>query len=147
MRPFIWLYYGTLLIFGIFAVIFPQATILIQLEMGTLYTRFWVLADLCGTTLAMVGLALRRGGTTLAEMSTPLLRRGWLGLLMQLGGHTAMVPVLLIFEISAVRSPYFWWVVIAVFALAAYVMGCTLLALQCLRKLQRGRQLLKAARK
>jgi hypothetical protein len=109
--------------------------------MGQTTYNAWVWMPIPATLSAMAGLALRHGGSALDEMSTPLLFRDWMGLFMQCAGHAAMFPVLLVFEITGVAGSYWGQPVISVFLISSYTIGVALLALQCGRKIWRGRQL------
>lgn len=141
VRPFIWMYYLPLLSYGLFSVVFPKATSIMDGTLGAFGSRLWVAACITMTITAMIGLGLRHGGTPLTEMTTPLLRQDYLGLGMQATGHAAMSLVLVALEIAALRCPYVWYLVPCVFAISSYVFGCLVLCLVCVGKVRKGRQM------
>lgn len=159
VRPFIWLYYVPLLAFG--------AVVLVALSLNAAAIQpvalaiLWIWVQVPATFAAMAGLALRHGGAPLHEMTTLLLFRDWIGLVMQLAGHLCMSVVLLAFELVAggvvalgpagitegAIGVLIWWIILfAMFAISSYIVGCVLLSLQVARKIQRGRQLRRASR-
>ena len=155
VRPFEFVYYVPLLAFGVVAI---AAAVVLSFEgfPSAALAILWVWVQVPATLSAMVGLYLRGGGTPVAQMSALLLFRDWLGLGMQLGGHVCMVAVLLAFELVAgsivalgpagiavgVLGVLIWWIILfAMAAISSYVIGCTLLALQVVRKIWRGIQL------
>lgn len=152
VRPFIYLYYVPLFGWGVFATIFLPFEA-IEPVMGGVVANLWVWTQIPATSSAMLGLALRHGGTPISEMSRLLLFRDWWGLGMQFGGHACMCLVLLGFEIAGINllrsltmdSPYWWLLAFAVFAISSYVIGCFLLSLQVARKVWKGIQLRRAA--
>jgi hypothetical protein len=158
VRPFIWIYYVPLLAFSILAVVVALILSIVSIQPATLGV-LWVWVQIPATASAMTGLALRHGGTPVAQMGTPLLFRDWMGLSMQFGGHACMAVVLMAFELVAgsviMLGPtgitggalgiLVWWVILfAMFAIASYVFGCLLLALQVARKIKRGHDLRRA---
>ena len=159
VRPFVWVYYAPLLAFGVVAIAAVWlCTASIQ---PVALAVLWVWVQVPATLSAMVGLALRRGGTPVAQMSTLLLFRDWMGLFMQFGGHACMAVVLIAFELVAgsivalgpagiaagALGVIIWWIILfAMAAISSYVIGCTLLSLQVARKVKRGIQLRRATR-
>lgn len=141
VRPFIPAYYFPLFLWGIYGTFVAHPIALIVDQMGPLVYNVWLWLQIPATVVAMAGLALRHGGSSLAEMSNPLLFRDWLGLWMQFGGHACMHLVLLTFVITGVAGAYWGQPVFSVFAISSYVVGTAVLALQCARKLWRGFQL------
>ena len=158
VRPFVIVYYVPLLAFGVVAIVIAVVLSVASIPSAILAV-LWVWAQVPATLSAMVGLYLRHGGTPVAEMSALLLFRDWIGLGMQLGGHACMVVVLLAFELVAgsivalgpagiaagVLGVLIWWIILfAMAAISSYVIGCTLLSLQVIRKIWRGIQLRRA---
>lgn len=143
VRPFIFLYYIPLLLWGVYAILWADhIPFLDPILRGWLYT-LWVWVPVPGTLSAMVGLALRHGDTSILDIRSPLLRRDFLGLCLQASGHASMFLVLLAFEVGTVTGAYWGQPVLSAFALSSYVMGTAILTMQCLRKLWRGEQLKK----
>ena len=150
IRPFVNLYYAPLLVFSVVAIVFMPAPIDNPM-VGDLPVEMWVWVQMGATTAAMTGLALRHGGTSVADMSTLQLRRDWFGLCLQAGGHAAMCVMLLEFEIAVGKflasgalpiSTLIWWLLaFGCAAISSYVIGTGLLALQCLRKIHKGLKL------
>lgn len=150
VRPYITMYYVPWLTWAILATLwFPPVTIIAS-PMGHAVYVAWVWMTIPGTLAPMTGLMLQAGGKPVAQMSTPLLFRDWLGLVMQAGGHACMCILLLLFEISAARGAmeymaaegvYAGLTIFVVFILSPYVLATGLLSLQCLRKMWIGEQL------
>jgi len=150
VRPFVSLYYIPWLVWAILAVFwFPPVT-LIESAMGHQVYVLWVWVTIPGTIAPMVGLALRRGGSSVAAMTRPLLFQDWMGLVMQATGHAVMCVLLVLFEISAVTGAldykvtqglYAGMTILCAFLLSSYMFGTALLSMQCLRKMWKGEQL------
>lgn len=141
VRLFVWPYYMSLLTWGIYAAVWAQGITIVEPEMGHTVYVAWVWAHITGTLSVMIGLLLREGGKTLAEMTTFMLFRDWVGLWMQLGGHFCMGLVLIAYEVSGVRGAYFGQGVYSLFLVPPYIIGCTFLCLQTGRKLWRAEAL------
>jgi hypothetical protein len=141
VRPFVFLYYIPLLLWGVYAIVWADQIAFLQPILGPWLYTLWVWIPVPGTLSAMIGLALRNGGTANVEITSPLLRRDFLGLCMQASGHASMFLVLLAFEIGTISGAYWGQPVLSAFALFSYVLGTAILSLQCVRKLWRGEQL------
>lgn len=141
VRLFVWPFYMGLLSWGIYATFWAQPIAFVEDVMGHAFYNLWVWTCIAGTLSVMLGLALRHGGKSVLQMTAPMLMSDYIGLWMQLGGHTCMGFVLLAFETSAVKGAYFGQSVFSVFVIAPYVLGCFFLALQTARKLWHGERL------
>lgn len=138
VRPFIWLYYLPFLGWGLYGTFIAEPIALIINEMGALAYNLWVWAPIPATTVALFGLYLRHGGSAAEEINHALLRRDYLGLWMQFGGHACMGIVLMIYEVTGIAGAYWGQPVISIFLISSYLIGVMLLAAQCLRKIWRG---------
>lgn len=114
--------------------------------MGHTFYNLWVWTCVAGTLTVMIGLVLRHGGKSIAQMTDPMLLSDYVGLWMQVGGHVCMGLVLFAYEVSAIQGAYFGQAVFSVFVIAPYVLGCQFLAIQCLRKLWHGEKLHRTTR-
>lgn len=141
VRLFVWPYYSSLLAWGIYASIWAWPLSIVEPVMGPLVYQAWLWLFIPGTLFVMVGLGLRRGDKPISEMGTALLFTDYLGLWMQLGGHTCMGLLLAAYEVSIVRGGYWREPLFSFFAIAPYVLGCMFLALQAGRKLRHGEKL------
>lgn len=151
VRPFVWLYYVPLMIFGVAAIVITVVLTYVGIPSAAL-TVLWIWVQVPATCAAMIGLWLRHGGTPIDEMNGPPSFRDWIGLLLQFGGHACMAVVLVGFELVAGRvvalGPFgvatdvlgvlIWWIVLfAMAAISSYVIGCSLLSLQVALKIGR----------
>lgn len=144
VRLFVWPFYLALQAWAIYGIFFAAPIEFVQAVMGAFAYDLWLWMCLAGTSSVLTGLALRRGGTPVAQMSWPMLYRDYLGLWMQLGGHLCMFLVLAVYEVSAIRGAHWGQAAFSIFALAPYVLGCLFLALQTARKLWHGERLHRA---
>lgn len=151
VRPFIWLYYIPWLLWSMLTVagLMPSVGALEDAMGGAVY-QAWLLLTIPGTLFPMIGLALRHGGSSVAQISTPLLFADRLGLAMQTGGHACMCFLLTLFEYSAWSAALVLLpnqpgvaglIMFCATILMAYVLGTVLLTLQCLRKFHKGSKL------
>lgn len=141
VRLFVWPYYMSLLMWGLYAAFWAQGISIVEPEMGHTAYVAWVWAHILGTLSVMIGLLLREGGKTLAEMTTLMLFRDWMGLWLQLGGHVCMGLVLIAYEFSGIRGAYFGQGVYSLFLVPPYIIGCVFLTMQTGRKLWRAEAL------
>lgn len=139
VRPFIWLYYLPFLLWGFYGTFAAEPIALIVKQMGQIAYDVWVVAPIPATIICLFGLWMRHGGSPAEKITHNMLRRDYLGLWMQFGGHTCMAMVLAVFEITGIAGAYWGQPVISVFLISSYSFGVFILALQCLRKLWRGR--------
>lgn len=153
VRPFISLYYTPWLAWAILATFWFPPVSIIQESMGHAGYVGWVWATIPATLVPMIGLAMRHGGSSVEDMTTPLLVRDWFGLFLQWGGHACACVLLVLFEISAVMgalnyegpSPYAGMTIFVAFLLSAYTLGTGLLSVQCLRKIWKAEELKRKA--
>lgn len=132
--PFVWIYYIALLLWGIYATIWAQPINVVDQIMGHTVYNAWVWIQIPATLSVMTGLALRQDKAVAHEMSDRQLFRDYMGLWMQVGGHSCMFFVLLTFEIAAVAGGHWGDGAFSIFAIAPYVLGCLFLMLQTGRK-------------
>jgi hypothetical protein len=141
VRLFVWPYYMALLLWGLYAAFWAQGISIVEPEMGHTVYVAWVWAHILGCSSVILGLIMREGGKTLAEMSTAMLFRDWMGLWLQLGGHACMCLVLIAYESSGIKGAYFGQGVYSLFLVPPFIIGCTFLTLQTVRKLLRAEAL------
>lgn len=123
VRPFIWLYYIPLMLWGIYGTFFSAPITFVRPVMGLTAYNAWIWLHIAGPLVVMCGMRFedisKRG------------RLGYWGIGMQTGGHFAMFWVLLAYEMSAtvaaIRTPVIMY---SCFALSPYVIGCLLLSAQ-----------------
>ncbi|CAA0134551.1 Uncharacterised protein [Mycolicibacterium vanbaalenii] len=147
VRLFVWPFFIGLLCWGIYGTFFSAPIQFVYPVMGEAWYNIWIWMHIPGPAAVLAGLMMRRGGTPIAQMSTPMLFRDYMGLWLQLGGYVTMFFALLYYEISAIQATHWGASAFSVFALAPYVLGCLFLALQTGRKLWRGETLHRATRK
>jgi hypothetical protein len=150
VRRFVPVYYAPWLTWAIFATFWFPPVGIIQEAMGhTVYT-LWVWITIPGTLAPMIGLVLRHGGSSFADMTKPLLLQDWMGLVMQATGHAVMCVMLVLLEYSAIvgaidymttQGLYAGMTILVAFLLSSYMIGTFWLSMQCLRKLWKGEQL------
>lgn len=111
--------------------------------------QIWVWAAIPANLAPIVGLKLRHGGSPVYGIATPLLFADWMGLILQAVGHLSCHILLVLFEITAwtavatYQGPnsYAGLTVFCAVMLLAWTGGTLMLFAQCMRKLQRGREL------
>lgn len=146
VRLFVWPYYISLLAWALYGTFFSAPVQIVDPVMGHLFYNLWLWVQIPGTLFVMVGLAIRHGGKSIAEMTTPMLLSDYIGLWMQLGGHLCMFFVLLAFEVAGITGAYWGQAVFSLYAIAPYTLGCLMLTLQTARKLWHGERLHRATR-
>lgn len=134
VRNLIWIYYFWFIVGSIHLAFFSYPIKLIVGPMGQVAYNAWAWTPLVAAPFALIGLALRHGGSPADEIHGRLLRQDFLGLWMQIGGHLTMCLVLAVFIGTALYgaephqpTPSAYW-------LCAYFMGCAFLAAQCIYK-------------
>lgn len=149
VRPWVPMYYYPWLIWAILATFWLPPVNLIRDSMGSpLAYTFWVWAAIPGTFGPIMGLWMRRGGSSLQALPNILLLSDWMGLIFQAGGHAISCVLLFMFEISAwigvsrYAGPqaYAGLTVFAAVMMIPWMLGTGMLCAQCLRKLQRAKQ-------
>jgi hypothetical protein len=139
VRNFIWLFYFWFIVGNLDLAFYSYPITLIVDPMGQLVYDAWAWMPLIAAPVALAGLALRRGGSAADKIHGHLLRRDFLGLWMQVGGHACMSVVLAVFIGTGWygRAPH--QPIPSVYWLSAYFIGVTLLAAQCVYKIVLGR--------
>jgi hypothetical protein len=107
---------------------------------------FWVWAAIPANAAPIVGLAMRHGGQNITDMSVRLLFRDWMGLIMQILGHSVCFLLLVWFEVTAwiavltYEGPNEWAGVtyFCAIMLIAWTGGVFILCAQCVAKVKRG---------
>lgn len=140
VRSFIWLYYFWFFASATDGTFRADPINLIVDPMGQGVYDAWVWSPLFATPLALGGLALRHGGSPADQIHGPLLRRDFLGLYMQVGGHAWMAVVLAVYAGTGFYGvephqpiPSVWWS-------CAFFMGASFLSVQCLYKVRLGKR-------
>jgi hypothetical protein len=132
VRPFIWVYYLPLLLWGVYGTVFAGPATYVQPVMGRYIYDMWVWLCMLAPAVVMCGLAIedRSKDEHVARV----------GVVLQGSGHACMFWVLLLYEISAVAATYWGQGTFSIFAIAPYVAGCLLLGTQCVVKVLDGEQ-------
>ena len=138
VRNFIWLYYFWFIAASIHLTFFAYPVKLIVEPMGQLVYNAWAWMPLVAAPVALGGLALRHGGSPADAIHGQLLRRDFLGLWMQVGGHACMTVVLAVFIGTGWYGKEPGQPVPSVFWLCAYLMGVGFLTAQCIDKIGLG---------
>lgn len=154
VRPFIPLYYAPWLTWAILATFWLPPVSIIQTAMGPGVYTLWMWVTIPGTLAPMIGLAMRHGGSTTADITRPLLFADWMGLILQATGHAVMCTLLVLLEIAAISGAidykrgqglYAGMTILVCFLLSSYMIGTAWLSASCLRKLWKGEQLNRGA--
>jgi hypothetical protein len=119
VRPFVWLYYVSLWIWGIYGTFFAAPVTYVEPVMGHAAYDGWIWLNLVGTSIVMCGLSIEKKSPEVAFQ-------------LQAGGHGCMFFVLLAFEVSAIAATN-WGQgsqTYSIFVIAPYVVGCLLLTAQ-----------------
>jgi hypothetical protein len=146
VRLFLWPFYFALLCWGVYASFFAAPIQFVYPVMGRVLYDVWVWIFIPASLFVMIGLAIRHGGKSLAEMTTPMLFTDYVGLWMQLGGHVSVFFAATAFEVSAIKAAPWGLAAFPIFLLAPYVPGCLFLAVQTGRKLWQGEALHQATK-
>jgi hypothetical protein len=140
VRNFIWFYYACFIAGSIHLAFFTYPIRVIIGPMGQGLYNAWVWMPLIAAPAALGGLWLRHGGSPAMEINSQLLRRDFLGLWMQVGGHALMAIVLAVFIVTAWVGREPGQPIPSAFWLLAYLIGVAVLCFQCCYKLWRGRR-------
>lgn len=140
VRNFIWVWYFWFFVSASDGTFRAYPIKLIAEPMGQGVYDAWVWSPLLATPLALGGLAMRHGGSTAEDITGPLPRLDYLGLYMQVAGHSWMAIVLAVYAGTGFYGvdpgqpiPSVWWS-------CAFFMGATFLAAQCLYKARLGKR-------
>lgn len=131
VRPYIWVYYLSLWLWGFYGTFLTAPPTYVRPAMGPVVYDLWVWMCLAGTSTVM--LALRMEDLAKAYPSTQRGRRTDIAVRIATGGHACMFFVLLAYEFSAIyavslhvaSSDEF-----SIFITSPYVVGCLLLTVQ-----------------
>lgn len=137
VRPFVWVYYAALFIWGVYGTFFSAPVTYVQPVMGHMVYNLWVWLHVLGTSVVMAGLYVEGRTHTDDAHDTPLER---VAIQIQTGGHACMFFVLLGYEVSAIAETAFGEGVYGIFVIAPYVAGCILLTVQGLTRIVIGRR-------
>lgn len=138
VRNLIWVYYFWFIAGSIHLTFFSYPIRVIVGPMGQAIYNAWAWMPLIAAPIALGGLVLRHGGSAADDIKGGLLRRDFLGLWMQIGGHAMMTIVLAVFVGTAWFGREAGQPVPSAFWLTAYFMGCAFLTAQCIYKVLRG---------
>lgn len=147
VREFVPHYNAAWLCWALLATVFLPAVPTVSQAMGVDAYWMWTWLAIPANALPIIGLRMRHGGSSIADMSARLLRRDWWGLGFQAGGHALAFMLLVMFEISCVvtiftydgPNVYAGLTVFAMFMLWPWTEGSLILACQALRKVQKGK--------
>jgi hypothetical protein len=139
VRNFIWIFYIGFLAWGLWGTFWAYPIDLIVKPMGQLVYNAWVWMPLLAMPTALGGLVLRHGGSPADEINGNLLRRDFLGLWMQVGGHVCMVVTLSVYIAAAIYGSEHRQPLISVFVFVPYLLSVVILAAQCVYKIRLGK--------
>lgn len=140
VRSFIWLYYFWFIVGSLHLAFYAYPVPLIADPMGLHVYDAWAWMPLFACPIALGGVILRYGGSPTDEINGPPLRRDFLGLYMQIGGHGCMTVVLAIFIGTAIYGADPGQPTPSVYWLCAYLMGVMFLTAQCYYKVRLARK-------
>lgn len=123
VRPFVWVYYTPLLLWGVYGTFFAGPATYVAPVMGRLVYDVWIWLCMLATTTVMVGM-------TVEDRAKGDKHRMRTGEVLQGGGHACMFWVLLAYEMSAIAATRWGQGTFSIFAVAPYVVGCLLLTVQ-----------------
>lgn len=145
VRPFVWLYYIPLWLWGLFGTLYAAPPTYVKPIMGQMVYNFWIWLCLLGTTVVMFGMRLEDKAKVNAAECEPVVlgdlvvlrdKLSRTSIRLQTGGHAAMFCVLLASEVSAIASlPWNGGVTFSIFVILPYVIGCLLLTVQGVAKI------------
>lgn len=149
VREFVPRYNGAWLLWAVLATVWLPAVPTISESMGLPAYWAWTWLAIPANALPLIGLRMRHGGSAISDMSTRLLLRDWFGLYFQAAGHALACFLMLMFEVSAVitvatydgPNTYAGLTVLAGFLFWPWTEGTFVLCAQCLRKVQKGREI------
>jgi hypothetical protein len=135
VRPYIWIYYVPLWIWGIYGAFFAAPPTSVLPVMGNTVYDLWIWAIVIATSIVMCSMYVEgRAGARTDILRDRLIRAS---IRLQISGHVCMFLVLTAFEISAIDMTS-WGQgdhAFTIFALSPYVVGCSLLVAQGLARL------------
>ena len=134
VRNLIWVYYFWFIVGSIHLAFFSYPIRIIVGAMGQFVYNAWAWMPLVAAPVALIGLAIRHGGSPVDDIQGRLLRQDFLGLWMQIGGHGLMCIVLAVYIGTAIYGADPHQPIPSAYWLCAYLMGCGFLAMQCFYK-------------
>lgn len=134
VRPFVWVYYVPLMIWGLYGTFFAAPPTYVRPAMGGFIYNAWVWLHVVGTLMVMGGLLLESRAKTRAP-SELRDNMGRTSIHMQTGGHGIMFLVLLAYEVSAINMTVWGEGNYTIFVISPYVVGCLLLMSQGIFKI------------
>lgn len=134
VRPFVWIYYLALWVWGIYGTFFAAPVTYVQPVMGEMVYDWWVWLNIIGTSMVMISLYFEPKAARHSHCRT---REYLLRTLIQIqtGGHACMFFVLLAYEYSAIDATSWGQGTYSVFVIWPYVIGCLLLTVQGIVKI------------
>lgn len=130
VRPFVWVYYTPLLLWGVYGTFFAGPATYVAPVMGRWVYDVWIWLCMFATTTVLCGMAVEDKAVDRHLTKT--------GVVLQGSGHACMFWVLLSYELSAVAATYWGQGTFSIFAVAPYVAGCLLLTAQSVVKVLDG---------
>lgn len=131
VRPYVWVYYVFLWLWGIFGTFFAAPPTYVRPAMGPTIYDLWIWMNIIGTMTVMFGLRLEDKAS---QKTNPDLRKLWTTTAVRIstGGHASMFFVLLSYEMSAIYADFkgFQADEYSIFVTSPYVLGCLLLTAQ-----------------
>lgn len=140
VRGFLWVFYLGFLIWGLWGSFWAYPINLISDPMGDTVYDAWVWMPLLAIPTALTGLVLRHGGSPAKEIHGGLLRRDFLGLWMQVGGHACQAITLGVYIGAGIYAADEHQPIISVFVFVPYLACVIILITQCLYKIRLGKQ-------
>lgn len=130
VRPFVWVYYISLWVWGVYGTFFAAPATYVQPVMGAAIYDLWIWLCMAGTSMVMGGLYLEDTARrdNICQVAVRL----------QTGGHACMFFVLLAYEVSAAYATAWGQGTFSIFVIAPYVVGCLLLTAQGVVKIVDG---------
>jgi hypothetical protein len=143
VRPYIWLYYLPLWLWGLYVALFAAPVTYVQPVMGSWVYGVWAWMHLIAPSVVMFALHLEHKAEfddtsdvlIIEDLRLHLDALSRVSIRMQTGGHASMFFVLLAYEISATYEAA-WGLgacgpdIYSIFVIAPYVFGCLLLTVQ-----------------
>ena len=139
VRGFVWIFYISFFVWGAWGTFYAYPVDLIVRPMGVAVYDAWVWMPLLSMPTALGGLVLRHGGSPAEDIKGPLLRRDFLGLWMQVGGHGAMAITLAVYIGAAIIGAEHRQPIVSVFVFVPYLISVVILGWQCIYKIKLGK--------
>lgn len=140
VRPFVWIYYVALFVWGLIGVTFTVPITYVLPVMGDSMYHAWIWLHLIGTSMVMSAMRIEDKVRLRPESSKR--NRLWrIAIQIQTAGHACMFFVLSAYELSAVYLLQNGVATYGIVLVLPYVCGCFLLVIQGLAKSITGRML------